>query len=322
LKNNITLDIIFTERNFEEEIMKVGIIGIGSVGSSIAHGLTLREHVSEVVLLDLNSERVDAESIDISHGTSYFSSTTVRRGTYRDMKQMDVIVITAGAPQKPGQTRLDLVKVNAEIYKDIFSKLKPQLHKESLLIIVSNPVDVMTMVAKKLSGLKSNQVIGTGTMLDTARLKDVLSKHTGISAGSIEGYVLGEHGDSEIVAWSCMHIGGATEDCASKQIGCACTPTLKKEMAIVNKKGATWFGISSCVVRLIEAISKDEKNILPLSVMGKELFPRRELSISLPRVIGRKGVLKTVIPDLSKAEITKLKSSADVIYSTYKKLKI
>lgn len=299
-------------------IRKIAVIGCGFVGSSSAFSLMQSGLFSEIVLIDSDTERAEGEAMDISHGTLFARPMKIYAGTYDDIVDAAIIVVTAGAAQKPEETRLDLVNKNTAIFKSIIPEIAKR-NCEGILLIVSNPVDILTYVAAKLSGFTENRVIGSGTVLDTARLKYVLGEHLSVDNRSIHAFIIGEHGDSEIAAWSSANVSGIPvnnfcemrghfeHDKATEKIA-----ELVKNSAyrIIDKKRATYYGIAMSVKRICEAIVRDEKSILPVSSMMYGQYGIDDVVLSMPAVVGKNGVETKVPISLNKEELEKLQESA------------
>ena len=302
---------------------KAAIIGCGFVGSATAFALVQSRIFTELVLIDANRERARGEAMDIAHGIPFSGQMKIYSGDYCDVGDCAVIIITAGAGQKPDETRLDLVHKNVEIFKNIIPQISEQNFK-GILLVVSNPVDILTYAAVKLSGLPENHVLGSGTVLDTARLKYYLSKHLDVDSRSVHSFIIGEHGDSEIVAWSSANISGISLDSFCKMKGFYDTETAKDEIAddvkncayeIIEKKQATYYGIAMSVKRICECIMKDEKSILPVSSMLHGEYGIEGISLSIPSVIGKRGVERRILISLSDDELEALKKSANLLKS-------
>lgn len=308
---------------------KIAIIGCGFVGSACAFALMQSGLFSEMVLIDSNKERAEGEALDISHGLPFSKPMQIYSGTYDDITDAGIIAITAGAGQKPGESRLELVHKNVEIFKSIIPEISKRNYK-GILLIVSNPVDIMTYTALKLSGLPSNQVFGSGTVLDTARLKYLLGEHLGVDARSVHAFILGEHGDSEIAAFSSANVSGIElkEFCdfacktdkheeAMKEIA---EDVKLSAYEIIKKKGATYYGIAMSVRRICEAIILDQKSILPISCLQNGKNGIENVVLSMPMIVGKHGAERSVEISLSEEERRAIKSSADMLKGIIKTL--
>ena len=292
---------------------KVAIIGCGFVGSASAFAL--------MVLLDANHQKAEGEAEDIVHGIPFGRPMQIYAGDYDDIADAAIIVITAGANQKPDETRLDLVHKNIAIFQSII----PEITKrdfEGILLIVANPVDILTYTAQKLSGYPENRVIGSGTVLDSARLKYHLGQHLGVDSRSVHAFIVGEHGDSEIAAWSSANVSGIPLDNFCEMRGhynhMEATERIAAEVKqsayeIISKKGATYYGIAMSVKRICEAIIRDEKSILPISTMLHGEYGISDVVLSLPCIVGRDGYETKVPIDLDQEEVSKLHESANTL---------
>lgn len=297
---------------------KAAVIGCGFVGSATAFTLMQSRLFSDLVLLDVNMEKADGEAKDIAHGIPFAGQMKIYAGTYDDAADAAIIIITAGANQKPGETRLDLVQKNTAIYQSII----PEIVKRDfggILLIVSNPVDILTYVALKLSGLPENRVLGSGTVLDTARLKYALGEHLGVDSRSVHSFIIGEHGDSEIVAWSSTNVSGIplndfcemrghfNHDAAMDAIA---EKVKNSAYEIISKKQATYYGIAMSVKRICECIVRNERSILPVSAMMHGEYGIEDITLSMPAIVGIGGVETHVPIALSEEEAEKLVESA------------
>ncbi len=300
---------------------KLAVIGCGFVGSASAFALMQSGLFSEMVLIDANRARAEGEALDISHGLPFAKPMKIYAGDYPDLADASLIVVTAGAGQKPGETRLDLVKKNVSIFRSIIPSIT-QYNKEAILLIVANPVDILTYAAAKLSGFPENRVFGTGTVLDTARLKYLLGEHLQVDSRAVHAFILGEHGDSEIVAWSSANVSGLPlhnfcemrgyfdHDAAMETLAAG---VKNSAYEIIDKKGATYYGIAMSVRRVCEAIVRDEKSILPVSSVQHGSYGIQDVALSLPAVVGKDGV-ETIVPiALSDEEIAALQASAQTL---------
>ncbi|MDO8509877.1 MAG: L-lactate dehydrogenase [bacterium] len=294
---------------------KIAIIGAGAVGSTTAYTIMLRNLASEVILIDINTQKEIGEVMDIDEGLCFVETGCVRAGDYHSASDADIIIITAGLAQKPGETRMDLVNKNREIIKSIFKSIG-KIKSTTIVMMVSNPVDIMTHVAQEVSGLPLNQVFGTGTALDTARLHTDIGHKLGIYAQNVDGYVMGEHGNSEFIAWSTVSVGGV----AVKDLGIS---TKEEEILegivrnaayeIINRKGATFYGIAVTVADIVEAILFNQHKILPLSVRVENYLGVSDICIGVPAVLGRNGIEKVWPLELTSEEKKKFQKSAKII---------
>ena len=300
---------------------KVAIVGCGFVGSSSAFALMQSGLFSEMVLIDVDRDRAEGEALDISHGAPFASPMKIYAGDYKDAADAAIIVVTAGAAQKPGETRLDLVNKNVNIFKSIIPQIR-EVGFEGILLIVSNPVDVLTYAAIKMSGLPESRVIGTGTVLDSARLKDALGAHLGVDPRNVHAYIIGEHGDSELAVWSSANVSGVPLHDFCEMRGHFDHEASEKRIAdevknaayeIINKKHATYYGIAMSVKRLCTAIMRDEKHILPVSSLMVGEYGLEDIAISMPTIVGRNGVECRVPVSLDEDELAELHRSASAL---------
>ncbi|ADD01562.1 L-lactate dehydrogenase [Thermoanaerobacter mathranii subsp. mathranii str. A3] len=309
---------------------KISIIGSGFVGATTAYTLALSGFVKTIVLIDINKDKAEGDALDISHGVPFISPVEVYAGDYGDAAGSDIIIITAGAAQKPGETRLDLVKRNTMIFKDIVAKLI-KVNDTAIYLIVTNPVDILTYVTYKISGLPYGRVLGSGTVLDSARFRYLLSKHCNIDPRNIHGYIIGEHGDSELAAWSITNIAGIPIDDYCNLCGKACEKDFRDEIfndvvraayTIIEKKGATYYAVALAVKRIVEAILKDEHSILTVSSPLTGQYGVTNVALSLPSVVGRNGIVNILELPLSQEEIDAFRRSAEIIKGVIQELDI
>lgn len=300
---------------------KIAVIGCGFVGSSSAFAIMQSGLFSEMVLIDADKMRAEGEAMDINHGVSFARAMNIYAGDYDDIADAAIIVITAGANQKPDETRLDLIAKNAKIMKSIVGEIKKR-DFEGILLIVSNPVDILTYIAWKESGYPAHRVIGSGTVLDTSRFKFELGKHLGVDSRSVHAYIIGEHGDSELAAWSCATIGGIPiNDFCELRGHFAHEESMNRifmsvrnaAYEIISRKHATYYGIAMAVRRICEAIVRDEKSILPISSLMNGEYGLTDVVLSMPAVVGNKGVEKVAPIHLDDEEKRKLLESAGVL---------
>ena len=302
---------------------KVAIVGCGFVGSASCYALMQSGMFSEIVLIDANRDKAEGEALDISHGLPFAKPMKIYAGDYDDMADAAICIVTAGAAQKPGETRLDLVKKNIGIFKSIMPEIKDRNY-EGILLIVANPVDILTHVAQKLTGLPEARVFGSGTVLDTARFKYLLGAHLGVDSRNISAYIIGEHGDSEIAAWSCANVTGVPINDFCEMRGHfrheesmirIAEEVKNSAYEIIEKKGATYYGIGMSVKRICEAITRDEETILPVSVALHGDFGIEGVSLSMPAIVGKNGVEGLIPIKLSTEELAKLQDSAATLKS-------
>lgn len=301
---------------------KVAIIGCGFVGSASAFALMESGLFSEMVLIDVDTDRAEGEALDISHGTAFASPIDIYAGTYDDIADAGIVIITAGVGQKPGETRIDLVKRNVAIFKDILGEIRAR-DFSGILLVVSNPVDILTYVSVKLSGLPECRVIGSGTVLDTGRLKHIIGEHLGVDPRNVHARILGEHGDSELIAWSSAHVAGIPlEDFYNMRIEDGSYDKFRRETTelvrnsayeIIKKKHATYYGIAMAVRRICSAIVRDEKSVLSVSNYMQGEYGISDIALSTPCVVGADGIEVRMPPSLNYREQEQLKESAQML---------
>lgn len=297
---------------------KCAIIGCGQVGASVAFTLLQSGLFSELVLIDINRDKAEGEAMDLMHGVPFASPVTVYAADYDALTDCGLIIITAGANQKPDETRLDLVQKNAALFR----KIIPQItfyNQDAVLLVVTNPVDVLTYVTLKESGFPENRVIGTGTVLDTARLKQLVGDHLGVDSRSVHAFIIGEHGDSELAVWSSANISGVDLDdfCAlsGKPESQGALHRLYEEVRdsayeVIRRKGATYYGIAMAVLRIVRAIIRDEHSVLPVSCYVQGHYGIDDLCVGVPAIIGEQGIECVLDIPLDAREQAQLHSSA------------
>lgn len=316
----------------KKDIQKVSIIGSGFVGSTTAYTLMLSGLFSEMVIIDINEDKARGEVMDLNHGLPFAVPVKIYQGTYKDIKDSDIIIISAGANQKEGETRLDLVQKNTEIFKNIVSEIiKYTTPEKSILLVVTNPVDILTYVTTKISGWPSNRVIGSGTVLDTARFRYLIGEHVGVDVRNIHGYILGEHGDSELPAWSLTTIAGMPMDeyckaCHSCEEGKSKLEIFEnvKNAAykIIKLKGATYYAVALAVKRIVEAIMRDEHSILTVSSLLDGQYGLSDVCLSVPSVIDRNGIHRILEVPLSDKEKELLQKSGNTLKEVISQIKL
>jgi L-lactate dehydrogenase len=302
-------------------LQKAVMIGCGFVGSASVFALMQSGLFSEIAMIDADMEKAEGEAMDISHGIPFARHMRIYAGTYDDVKDAGIVIITAGANQKPGETRLDLVHKNVGIFKSIIPQITSR-NFDGILLVVANPVDILTKVAQKLSGLPENRVIGSGTVLDTGRLKYRLSDHLQVDSKSIHAFIIGEHGDSEIVAWSSANVSGVPLSNFCEMRGHYEHREAENEIAekvknsaydIIQRKRATYFGVAMAVKRICEVIVRNEEAILPVSTAMHGEHGIDDVVLSMPCVVGRNGIETQIPIVLSEEETAKLQESAKVL---------
>lgn len=306
--------------------MKISIIGIGSVGSAVATAVANTGLAHEIVLFDRDGIRARAAAEDLGHAAAFsYDIKITAANNYRAIRGSEIVIIAAGANQKPGQTRTDLLHANAAVISDIVPRVMANVDAKNVkLIIVTNPLDVMVMLAQKISKLPELRVIGTGTMLDSARLRTILSRQLSVSTQSINAYVLGEHGDSSMIVWSSACVGGIDLNSFCRQTKISLPQTTRKTIEhrvhnaayeIIQGRGATWDGIAGAVADLVRCITNDEHRILTVSTVTG--IGDKALSMSLPRIVGRGGVVATLSPKMDTSESAALRRSARTIRKNF-----
>ncbi|MGE0825209.1 MAG: L-lactate dehydrogenase [Candidatus Binatia bacterium] len=301
--------------------MKIGIVGSGMVGSSAAYALVMMGAAREIVLVDINEKLAQAQAEDVLHATPFASAVRVVAGRYEHLGGAGVVVLCCGVGQRPGETRLQLLERNAEVFRHVIPPVVLAA-PEAVLIVASNPVDVMTDVTASIAQLPAGRVVGSGTILDTARFRTLLGEHVGVSPHSIHGYVLGEHGDSEVLVWSSIQIGGVPLASFAEQVGRPLTERVKARIdesvrraayRIIAGKGSTYYGIGAGIARMVRAIRDDEHAVLTLSAPGVGVGTVKDVSLSLPRILGAGGVETTLQAALSTEEAAALQRSAVIL---------
>lgn len=298
---------------------KAAMVGCGFVGSASVFALMQSGLFSEIVMIDADENKAEGEAMDISHGIPFAKQMKIYAGGYDDIVDAEVIIISAGAGQKPGETRLDLVQKNTAIFKSIIPEIANR-GCQGILLVVANPVDILTQVTLQISGFPEHRVIGSGTVLDSARLKYQLSEHLQVDSRSVHTFIIGEHGDSEVAAWSSTNISGIELSRFCEMRGHYRHKEATEEIAqtvknsayeIINKKRATYYGIAMSVKRICEAIVRDEKSILPVSHMMHGQYGIDGVVMSMPAIIGADGIEADVPISLNEEEISQLRQSAD-----------
>lgn len=310
--------------------MKAGIVGCGFVGSTAAYTLVLKGLVNELVLIDVNAKVAQAHAEDILHATPFARAVSVGAGDYSLLEGADLVILCCGVGQRPGETRLQLLERNAAVFSEVVGQVL-RYAKEPILLVASNPVDVMTHVTLKLSGLPREKVIGSGTILDTARFRALIGEHLDVSPSSIHAYVLGEHGDSEVLAWSGVEVGGVPIADFARQMGKDLTEEVIARISdgvrsaayrIIEGKGATYFGIGAGLAHIVQAIRDNERRILTVSGLASEVAEFEGTCLSLPRLVGAGGITAEFRPDLSDAEDENLRRSAQILREAVNELSL
>lgn len=300
---------------------KIVIIGAGFVGATSAYALMMNGVAEEIVLVDINQERLEGEVMDLNHGILFVPPVNIRIGDYSDCKDAHLVIITAGVNQRPGESRMDLLKRNASIFRDIVDQVCKYLG-DGIILVVTNPVDVLTYLTLKVSGLPSSRVFGSGTVLDSSRFRFLLSRHCGVDARNVHAYIIGEHGDTEVPVWSLADIAGMPIDSYCIQCGreCACSEkeAIFKEVKdsaykIISKKGATYYAVGLAVCRIAEAVLRNENSVLTVSTLIEDYYDINDVCLSLPNLVNEYGASKLLRIPLSDTEAQALKKSADSI---------
>lgn len=308
--------------------MKVGIVGAGFVGSTAAYTMTLEGIASELVLVDLNEKLAQAHAEDILHATPHAYPVRVSAGGFEKLQSCRAVVLSCGVGQKEGETRLQLLERNAGIFEDVIPKVM-QAAPDTVLIVASNPVDIITQITTKISRLPPGRVLGSGTLLDTARFRSLLGNYLHVSARSVHAYVVGEHGDSEVLTWSSAHIGGVPLKDFARQINRPITESVQAEIddgvrkaagRIIAGKGATYYGIGAGLSRIVRAIGDSEGAVLSVTGLGEGTKNLPAICFSVPRIVGSQGIVSELWPSLSDEEYQALQDSASIIVKAAKEL--
>lgn len=309
-------------------LRKAGIIGCGMVGSSTAFALINSDLFTDIVLVDVNRDRAVGEAMDLSHCQPFSSPVEVKAGDYADLKDCGVIIITAGVAQAPGETRLDCLKRNVGVFRSIVPQIVRH-NVDAFLLVVTNPVDVLSYVAYRLSELPASRVFGSGTVLDSARLKYTVGRRLNVDPRSVHAFVIGEHGDSELCVWSSANVSGVDLESYCTHVGRPCRNDRKAEIEedvkrsayeIINRKGATYYGIAAAVRRICESLVRDEHSILPVSTLVSGHYGLDDVYVSVPALIGSAGVEDILDIPLSADESTALSASAATLKSALREI--
>jgi L-lactate dehydrogenase len=317
------------EEQFSKPV-RIAVVGTGNVGATFAYTLLMSGLASEIVLIDANHAKAEGEAMDLNHSVPLLQPTRVWAGDYGDCAGAAVTVITAGASQKPGESRLNLLQRNAGIMSSVVQSVV-QNNPDGLLLIATNPVDILTYVAWKVSGLPHERVIGSGTILDTARFRYLLSQHFDVDPRSVHAYIIGEHGDSEVPVWSLANIAGMelSTYCEANRMGCSneemeeiFRQTRDAAYHIIERKGATFYAVAAGLLRIVEAILRDQATVLSVSSRIDDFYGISDVCFSLPTVISRTGVRRVIRLKLTDGEIEGLRKSAEVLKSTLDQLAV
>ena len=309
-------------------LQKCGIIGCGAVGATTAYTLVKSGLFSELVLLDVNRKKAEGEAMDIAHSVPFVRPVEVYAGDYPDLADCGMIILAAGANQAPGETRIDLVRKNAKIFGQIIPELVRH-NTDAILLVVTNPVDILTQITLRLSGFPENRVIGSGTVLDTARLKYLLGGKLGVDPRNIHAFIIGEHGDTELPVWSSANVSGIDLADFCKSFGVcedlSCMNEIYEDVKnsayqIIERKGATFYAVAAAIQRICEAIVRDENSVLPVSSLVDGHYGLHGLCLGLPAIVGRSGVKRILDFPLSATEQAALRHSADTLKSVLETL--
>lgn len=309
----------------ETAITRIAIVGgAGAVGATAAYAIMISGLAAEIVLVDVNERRAEGEAMDLAQGIPFVRPVVIRSGAYADCAGAQVVVITAGAAQKPGETRLDLVRKNTEIFRAMVPQIA-QAAPDAILVVVANPVDILTYATWKFSGFPASRVIGSGTVLDTARLRALIGQQLQVDPRSVHAYVIGEHGDSEVVVWSRATVAGMSISDFCAQRGTSCGDDIQQGIAdqvrgaayeIISRKGATYYAIGLGVRHIVEAILRDQNTVLTVSTLMTGQLGVSDICLSLPSIVDHSGVEGILVPNLSDDEQAAFQRSARVLQDT------
>ena len=313
-----------------ERKRKISIIGAGFVGSTTAFALMNSGVATEICICDINMDKAMGEVMDLVHGTSFVKPVNIYAGSIAETKDSDIVIITAGAAQREGETRLDLIEKNYNIFKGFIPEIA-KASPDAILLVASNPVDILAYITYKLSGFPKERVIGTGTVLDTSRLKYVIGKYLNVSNNNVHAYVLGEHGDSEVVSWSTGSIAGEGFDDYTKKFSLEWDEEIRSVIEsdvknaayeIISRKKATYYAIGLAITKIVEAILRDENAILTVSSLMQGEYGISDMYLAIPTIINRNGAVRIVEPNITDEEILKLRNSANVLKEHVSKCEI
>jgi len=308
----------FNSSLYNSPVHKIAIIGAGKVGTTFAYALILNGLAGEIVLIDVDKERTEGEVMDLSHAVPLSSPVRIWHGDYADCAGANIIVITAGASQRPGETRLDLLKRNTAIFRQILPQVL-EYNRSAILLIATNPVDVLSYASWKLSGLDAARVIGSGTVLDTARFRSLISTRFNLDARNVHAFIIGEHGDSEVAVWSSANIAGVPMQDYCRQIGNEICGDDRRRITdevrnaayeIIKRKGATYYAVGMGLARIVESILRDQNSVLSISSLVPGLYGIEDVYLSLPTVLGQNGVERVLELNLDESEMADLLHSA------------
>jgi L-lactate dehydrogenase len=308
----------------ESRPTRVAVVGTGAVGSTFAYALLLSGLASEIVLVDVNRSKAEGEAMDLNHAVPFTHPTRIWAGGYADCAGATVTVLAAGVPQRPGQTRLQCLQANAQVWREIVPQIAVN-NRRGILLVATNPVDVLTYTAWKISGLPAARVLGSGTILDTARFRFLLSQHFGVDARSVHAFIIGEHGDSEVAAWSLANIAGMRlpEYCRANGLPYEnqvmeriFESTRDAAYRIIERKGATYYAVAAGLLRITQSILRHQNTVLSVSSLINDYYGISDVCFSLPTVINQEGVQKVLRLELDNSEISKLRHSAGILRQT------
>ncbi|MGA8300401.1 MAG: L-lactate dehydrogenase [Terriglobales bacterium] len=309
---------------------RIAIVGAGNVGATYAYSLLLSRLSSEIVLIDANRARAEGEAMDLNHAIPFAHATRIWAGDYEDCSGAAITVVAAGTAQRPGETRLDMILRNGEIWKQIIPRIV-QYNPDGILLIATNPVDALTYAALKLSGLPTERVIGSGTVLDTARFRYLLSQHFQVDSRSVHAFIIGEHGDSEVPVWSLANIAGMKLDDFCRAQGVELTPADRQRIyeqtrdaayQIIERKGATYYAVAAGLIGITAALLRDQNTVFSISTLIRDYRGIDDVCLSLPAILNRSGVRNVLHLELSANEQDKLRESAAILKSTLRKLNL
>ncbi len=315
-----------TDKDFISD--KVSIIGAGYVGATTAYALMLGGVTSEIALIDINEKKLAGEVLDLNHGISFVPQVHLHAGTYEDCENSNIVIITAGVGQKPGETRIDLLKRNIDVFRQIIPKVVER-NEDCIILVVTNPVDILTYAALKISGLPESQVIGSGTVLDSARFKYLLSKHCNVAPHDVHAYIIGEHGDTEVPAWSISNIAGIPIEEFCQRCGRNCNQERKNRIFeevkysayhIIEGKGATYYAVGLAVRRIVEAILRNENSVLPVSSLMKGYYGIEDVCLSLPSIVNDQGLARVLELPLTEEEVKGFRHSAETLKASLREI--
>jgi L-lactate dehydrogenase len=318
------------ERRFCSHPAKVAVVGVGSVGASFAYSLMIHGLVSEISLIDVNAEKAMGEAMDLEHGLPFVQPARINAGDYEECADADIVVVAAGAAQKPGESRLNLVERNVAVFKQVIPRIKER-NDHCVLLVATNPVDIVTYVSLKLSGFPPNRVIGSGTILDTSRLRSLLGEHFKIDPRNVHAYIIGEHGDSEVPVWSSASIAGVNlkEYCPicgmkyeEQYLDRIFEQVKNAAYKIIELKGATYYAIGLGLTRIVESIIRDENAILTVSSLLQDYHGVSDVCLSVPSIVNKDGIVETIKLPLEEAEIKMFQKSAAIMKKLIQSLNI